>query len=119
MDVEAYVAKGSVGRALEDPSAPRRVLVAGGTTGSLLTQTFTPLSNVRIFDPVTGESTDADVSFMKELEAVMDPKATDSFRADVLARITRTRSATERPWRAVAPCLEVEDWELPREGERR
>jgi chromosome partition protein MukF len=39
--------------------------------------------------------------------------------ADVLARITRTRSAIERPWRTVAPCLEVEDWELPREGDRR
>ena len=41
----------------------------------------------RIFDSVTGDSSDADVSFMKELEEVMDPKATDSFRADVLARI--------------------------------
>ncbi len=39
--------------------------------------------------------------------------------ADVLARITRTRRAIERPWRTVAPRLEVEDWELPREGDRR
>jgi chromosome partition protein MukF len=39
--------------------------------------------------------------------------------ADALARITRTHSAYERPWRTVAPRLEVEDWELPREEERR
>ncbi|MBN2885457.1 MAG: condensin subunit MukF [Chromatiaceae bacterium] len=32
--------------------------------------------------------------------------------AEVLAGITRTRSAIERPWRSVAPCLEIEDWEL-------
>jgi predicted Ser/Thr protein kinase len=41
----------------------------------------------QIFDNVTGESTNADVSFMEELETVMDPKATPRFRADVLARI--------------------------------
>ena len=39
--------------------------------------------------------------------------------ADVLARISRTRSAYERPWRTVAPNLELEDWDLPREGELR
>ena len=36
--------------------------------------------------------------------------------ADLLPRITRTRSAYERPWRPVAPNLEVEDWQLPRAG---
>ena len=39
--------------------------------------------------------------------------------ADVLARVTRTRSACERPWRTVARDLELEDWDLPREGELR
>ena len=37
--------------------------------------------------------------------------------ADKLARITRARSAYERPWRAVAPNLKLEDWDLPSEGE--
>mgnify|MGYP000618026110 CR=1 FL=1 len=46
----------------------------------------------------------------------IDPQA---WLADVLARITRTRSAYERPWRTVAPRLEPEDWELPREEELR
>ena len=36
--------------------------------------------------------------------------------ADVLARVTRTRSAYERPWRPVAPNLELEDWDLPEGG---
>ena len=39
--------------------------------------------------------------------------------ADALARITRTRSAYERPWRTVTPNLELEDWDLPREEELR
>ena len=39
--------------------------------------------------------------------------------ADVLARVTRTRRDYERPWRTVAPNLELEDWDLPREGESR
>lgn len=39
--------------------------------------------------------------------------------ADVLARLTRTRSAYERPWRTVAPNLELEDWDLPRGGDPR
>ena len=39
--------------------------------------------------------------------------------ADVLARVTRARSAYERPWRTVARNLELEDWDLPREGELR
>jgi chromosome partition protein MukF len=34
--------------------------------------------------------------------------------ADVLARVTRARSAYERPWRIVSPTLELEDWDLPR-----
>lgn len=34
--------------------------------------------------------------------------------ADVLARVTRTRRDYERPWRTVAPNLELEDWDLPR-----
>jgi len=38
--------------------------------------------------------------------------------ADALVRITRTRSARERPWRGVAPDLEVEDWELSAEEGR-
>ena len=33
--------------------------------------------------------------------------------ADVLARVPRTRSAYERPWRTVAPNLELEDWDIP------
>jgi hypothetical protein len=37
----------------------------------------------------------------------------------VLARITRTRSAYERPWRTVAARLELEDWELLKEAELR
>ncbi len=36
--------------------------------------------------------------------------------ADELARVTRARSAYERPWRPVEPRLEVEDWNLPTEG---
>lgn len=36
--------------------------------------------------------------------------------ADELARVTRARSAYERPWRPVEPRLEVEDWDLPTEG---
>jgi len=39
--------------------------------------------------------------------------------AGVLARVTRTRSAYKRPWRTVARNLEVEDWDLPKEGELR
>ena len=39
--------------------------------------------------------------------------------ADVLARVTRTRSAYERPWRTVARNLELEDWDMPREGKLR
>lgn len=41
----------------------------------------------RIFDEVTGELADADTRFMEDLEKVMDPKAGESFRADVLSRI--------------------------------
>ncbi len=41
----------------------------------------------RIFDEVTGELADPDKRFMGELEKVMDPKAGESFRADVLSRI--------------------------------
>jgi chromosome partition protein MukF len=37
--------------------------------------------------------------------------------ADVLAHISRTRRAIERPWCTVAPHLELEDWELPTEEE--
>lgn len=36
--------------------------------------------------------------------------------ADELARVSRVRSAYERPWRPVEPRLEVEDWDLPNEG---
>ncbi len=36
--------------------------------------------------------------------------------ADVLAKSPLTRSAYERPWRNVAPNLELEDWVLRREG---
>ena len=36
--------------------------------------------------------------------------------ADVVARITRARSAYERPWRPVERHIEVEDWDLPTEG---
>lgn len=39
--------------------------------------------------------------------------------ADVLARVTRMRSAYERPWRPVEPNLELEDWDSPREGDAR
>ena len=39
--------------------------------------------------------------------------------ADVLARVTRMRSAYERPWRTVAPNLELEAWDLPSERELR
>lgn len=35
--------------------------------------------------------------------------------ADELARVTRARSAYERPWRPLEPHLEVEDWDLPSE----
>lgn len=34
--------------------------------------------------------------------------------ADVLARVSRTNFAYERPWRTVAANLELEDWDLPR-----
>jgi chromosome partition protein MukF len=37
--------------------------------------------------------------------------------ADALARITRTRSERERPWRPVADRLEIEDWDAPEEGD--
>ena len=36
--------------------------------------------------------------------------------ADEVARMSRARSAHERPWRPVEPRLEVEDWDLPTEG---
>ncbi|MCA9531922.1 MAG: condensin subunit MukF [Myxococcales bacterium] len=39
--------------------------------------------------------------------------------ADELARVTRARSAFERPWRPVDPGLEVEDWELAARGATR
>ena len=39
--------------------------------------------------------------------------------ADALARVTRARSACERPWRTVARNLELEDWDMPRERELR
>ena len=39
--------------------------------------------------------------------------------ADVLARTTQTSSVYERPWRTIAPNLELEDWDLPGEGELR
>jgi chromosome partition protein MukF len=37
--------------------------------------------------------------------------------AEILARIARTRARAERPWRLVAPTLEIEDWQLPSAGE--
>ncbi len=36
--------------------------------------------------------------------------------ADALARMARTRSDYERPWRGVTPDLELEDWSLPEQG---
>ena len=41
----------------------------------------------RIFDEVTGQLTDPDEHFMKELERAMDPNAGEGFRQDILARI--------------------------------
>jgi predicted Ser/Thr protein kinase len=41
----------------------------------------------QIFDERTGASADPDERFMKDLESVMDPKAGNGFREDVLARI--------------------------------
>ena len=41
----------------------------------------------RIFDEVTGQLTDPDEKFMRELEAAMDPQAGEGFRADILGRI--------------------------------
>jgi len=37
--------------------------------------------------------------------------------ADVLARVTRARTAYERPWRTVSANLELEDWDVPGEGD--
>lgn len=45
------------------------------------------LKKERLFDPVTGELTDADEKFMRQLERTMAPDAGPSFRADVLSRI--------------------------------
>ena len=45
------------------------------------------LKNERLFDEVTGELTDPDEHFMKNLEKTMAPDAGPSFRADVLSRI--------------------------------
>lgn len=39
--------------------------------------------------------------------------------ANVLPRIKRMRSALERPWRTVAPNLELEDWEPPKVESRK
>ncbi|TPV95660.1 MAG: serine protein kinase PrkA [Myxococcales bacterium FL481] len=41
----------------------------------------------RIFDEVTGQLTDPDEKFMKDLERAMDNSSGDGFRAEVLARI--------------------------------
>lgn len=41
----------------------------------------------RIFDEVTGQLTDPDEKFMRELEKSMDPNAGPGFREDILARI--------------------------------
>ncbi len=45
------------------------------------------LKKERLFDPVTGELTDADEKFMRQLEKTMAPDAGPNFRADVLSRI--------------------------------
>ncbi|MEM6296445.1 MAG: hypothetical protein AAGA54_34580 [Myxococcota bacterium] len=45
------------------------------------------LKKERLFDEVTGELTDPDERFMKQLEDTMAPDAPPSFRADVLSRI--------------------------------
>ena len=45
------------------------------------------LKKERLFDEVTGELTDPDERFMKQLEDTMAPDAKESFRADVLSRI--------------------------------
>ncbi len=39
--------------------------------------------------------------------------------AEVLAQRSWTTCSVERPWRTVAPCLEVEDWELTQCEEKR
>lgn len=41
----------------------------------------------RIFDSVTGKSTDADARFMESMEAAMTPNGGEELRADVLGRI--------------------------------
>ena len=41
----------------------------------------------RIFDKVTGQLTDPDEKFMRELEKAMDPNAGEGFRHDILGRI--------------------------------
>jgi hypothetical protein len=41
----------------------------------------------RIFDKVTGQLTEPDEKFMKELEKAMDPNAGPKFRQDLLGRI--------------------------------
>ncbi|MBX7082439.1 MAG: serine protein kinase PrkA [Nannocystaceae bacterium] len=45
------------------------------------------LKKERLFDPVTGELTDPDQNFMRQLEKTMAPDAGPNFRADVLSRI--------------------------------
>lgn len=45
------------------------------------------LKKERLFDPVTGELTDPDDRFMRQLEKTMAPDAGPNFRADVLSRI--------------------------------
>ncbi|MBK8236669.1 MAG: serine protein kinase PrkA [Deltaproteobacteria bacterium] len=45
------------------------------------------LKKERLFDPVTGELTEPDEKFMRQLEKTMAPDAGANFRADVLSRI--------------------------------
>jgi hypothetical protein len=45
------------------------------------------LKRERLFDPVTGELTDPDEGFMRQLEKTFAPDAGPNFRADVLSRI--------------------------------
>jgi serine protein kinase len=45
------------------------------------------LKKERLFDPVTGELTDPDEKFMRQLEKTMAPDAGPNFRADVLSRV--------------------------------
>ncbi|MCA9690263.1 MAG: serine protein kinase PrkA [Myxococcales bacterium] len=45
------------------------------------------LKGERLYDPLTGKSTEPDQKFMKDLERTMDPNAGATFRADVLSRI--------------------------------